>query len=611
MPPMACEDETTGSQRTQKQSNMSNENKLQLAEYGSIAAVELGESQLSQDNNHVNGTIRSSKKFSPALIGCLIMAVAALVLLASPIYVDEEGARVNIVWAYGQRIHRHEKEHDQNVPLFYDDQIVDHFSRDGEGIDSFWTHRYYKGTKHFGGPGYPIFLIVGGEGPLDNGMLYPFVADVLAKKFKAAVVQAEHRFYGTSSPVVNGTVAELLQLLTPQQAIADMLRLVNVHLRESDFRGCSRDRSSPKYCPLITVGGSYPGFLSAMFRFLHPDVVDAAYASAAPLNMYAQRTDPNVFYDIVTSAAEKASPGCPAAVKATLTDLVNTIMNSSSVQDAASKVGVCADSIPSHIATKEDLGDTLVQLVSFTFASDNSGAYPPGPQTDLFKTCQVFQNNQLDSVERYKAFLDRKLVLSVEFDKNCELKPELCDPVEELKAIREENGGRECYDLDYSFPDAPPSDLVGGVLDSYDDGTMWEFQTCTTVIFLAGCSESSMFPARNASYEHLTKDCRDNFGVTPRPRELADKWGFDDLVNRGASRILFTNGVQDMWAGGSIMTDLSDSLLALNFENGAHHSDLNHHGPDENDTPDITAGYVEIASILGNWIDEIKAESRN
>jgi lysosomal Pro-X carboxypeptidase len=285
-------------------------------------------------------------------------------------------------------------------------------------------------------------------------------------------------------------------------------------------------------------------------------------------------------------------------------------LNATSVEDAASKVGVCADSIPSHISTQEELSDSLVQLASFTLASENSAAYPPGPDTDLFKTCQVFQDTRLDFIGRFKAFMDRVLVEGIEGDKNCELNPELCDPIEELKSIREGNGGRECFDLGAEFPDAPPSNLVGGVLDSYDDGTMWEFQTCTTVIFLAGFSETSLFPARNASYEDLTKDCLDSFGVTPRPRELADMWGFDDLVNRGASRILFTNGVQDMWAGGSIMTNLSDSLLALNFENGAHHSDLNHRGPADSDTADIKAGYVAITDILGNWIDEIMAESR-
>ena len=587
---------------------MSSKTTNQLAKYGAISVVELG---MPLEVEHDKSTEGCHNQVSRAWLGCLFLALVAIVLITAPSFVDEDSTRANIVWAYGQRHHHHHHHHDPNTPLYYNEQIVDHFSQDGEGLGSFWTHRYYLSTEYFGGPGSPIFLIVGGEGPLNNGMLYPFVTEVLAKKFEAAVVQAEHRFYGTSSPVVNATVPELLQLLTPQQAIADMLRLVNVYLRESEFRGCSQHRSSPDYCPLITVGASYPGFLSAMFRFLHPDVVDAAYASAAPLNMYAQRTDPNIFYDIVTSASERASPGCPAAVKSTLLDIVKIILGSSSVQEAASRVGFCDDTIPSHIASKEDLKFAMVRLASVTFASDNSASYPPGPNTNLYKVCQVFQNPELDSVGRYKAFLDRRRMEQVEYSKNCDAHPELCDPVEILKAVRMKNDGRACYNLDSSFPDPPTQDKVGGILEYYDEGAMWEFQTCTNVIFLAGFSDASMFPAHNATYEELTRGCQQNLGVTPRPRELADIWGFDDLIRRGASRILFTNGEQDMWAGGSIMTDLSDSVLALNFENGAHHSDLNHHGPSDNDTPDIKAGYRQIEAILGNWIDEIKDESKS
>mmetsp|Transcript_16277 Transcript_16277/g.23639 ORF Transcript_16277/g.23639 Transcript_16277/m.23639 type:complete len:137 (+) Transcript_16277:745-1155(+) len=37
------------------------------------------------------------------------------------------------------------------------------------------------------------------------------------------------------------------------------------------------------------LGGSYPGFLSAMMRFLHPGVVDIGYASSAPLPLYVPR----------------------------------------------------------------------------------------------------------------------------------------------------------------------------------------------------------------------------------------------------------------------------------------------------------------------------------
>jgi pimeloyl-ACP methyl ester carboxylesterase len=580
----------------------------QLPRYGSVAS--LSDSSIRDRRNDDDSPFRT---YTPLFVGFLVMSMIGVVILVSPNIMDKNVSPFSLAsidHEYQSSHHRHHKhDHDPDVALFYDKQIVDHFSRDGEGLKSYWKHRYYKSMKYFGGPGSPIFLIVGGEGALDNGMLYPFVSDILAKKFNAAVVQVEHRFYGRSKPVENATVPELLQLLTPQQAMADMLRLVNVYLRESDFQGCSLDRMSRKYCPIITVGGSYPGFLSAMFRFLHPDVIDAAYASAAPLYMYAQRTDPNVFYDIVTSAAERASPGCPAAVKSTLLDVMDTILGAASVLEAVALVGACEDSIPDHIKTPKDLSDALIQMTSYTFANDNSGCYPPGPQTDLFKNCQVFQNPNIDSLGKMRIFFDRVLIEDLEANKGCEDATVRCDEAEELQIIRKSHGNRTCFDLAAQFPDSPDSEVVGGVLNSYDEGTMWEFQTCTTIIFLAGFSNHSMFPAHNASYEDLTKECLESFGITPRPRELADMWGFDDLVARGASRILFTNGAQDMWAGGSILTNLTDTLLALNFENGAHHSDLSHQGPTESDTPDIMAGYEQISEILANWLEEIMAGS--
>jgi hypothetical protein len=75
--------------------------------------------------------------------------------------------------------------HDENEACFYHEQHVDHFS-DDDASSSTWSNRYYKSTNYFRGPGHPIFLVVGGEGALDNGMLYPFVTQHLAPRFGAA-----------------------------------------------------------------------------------------------------------------------------------------------------------------------------------------------------------------------------------------------------------------------------------------------------------------------------------------------------------------------------------------------------------------------------------------
>ena len=79
--------------------------------------------------------------------------------------------------------------HDENEACFYGEQLVDHFSSNNDNTSTSsttWSNRYYKSTNYFRGPGHPIFLVVGGEGALDNGMLYPFVTQHLAPRFGAA-----------------------------------------------------------------------------------------------------------------------------------------------------------------------------------------------------------------------------------------------------------------------------------------------------------------------------------------------------------------------------------------------------------------------------------------
>mmetsp|Transcript_4541 Transcript_4541/g.6545 ORF Transcript_4541/g.6545 Transcript_4541/m.6545 type:complete len:597 (-) Transcript_4541:1298-3088(-) len=516
------------------------------------------------------------------------------------------------------------EDHDMNEALFYEEQLVDHFDEDDSNSrGKYWKHRYYKSMKYFGGAGSPIFLVIGGEGALNNGMLYPFVTEVLAKKFGAAVVQPEHRFYGPYQPMEYGTATnqDLLQLLTPQQAMADMIRLVQVQLRSSgsDLADCSMDRSSPDYCPLITIGASYPGFLSAMFRIVYRDIVDAAYASSAPLLMYAQVVpDNNIYYDIVTAAAERASPGCAHSVRATLTEVVQEVKDASSLEEATRLVGICSSKefFPKEITSQQQLADQLALMAVYGFANYDMGCYPPSNKTAMYKICQAFQDPELNSLDTMKSYFRSKLVQEWQEENECDLVAKECTLEDEQAFLEETYKGRDCYDLRLDVEDNEAEDNDNKVQEfdgmPYDDMKSWDFQACTNIIFRCGTSASSMFPEHPATYEELNADCAKQYGsdVVPRPTELVELWGFDDLLAINATRILFTNGLQDMWSGGSYLEDLSDSLLAINLENGAHHSDLTHEAPGPNDTEDIQQGHEQIQVILGKWIEEIKEESK-
>jgi len=486
-------------------------------------------------------------------------------------------------------------DHDEDEELFYADQLVDHF----DGSTDTWDNRYYASSRYFGGPGHPIFMVVGGEGSLEK-MLYPFVNEHLAFHFGAAVVQIEHRFYGPYQPLPNATVEELTELLTPQQAMADMVRLTK-HFK--DELGCGGyDRTSPEYCPVVSVGGGYPGFLSAMFRLAHGDFVDVAYASSAPLKLYDQSAPQEVYYDTVTRAAERLSPGCADAVRSALVEAEEAIMASPSVESAVRAMNMCVDSIPEYIHDLDTLRQDVMMAVAFSFADFDMGAYPPSEELGMHRACRVFQDaagGHYTSVQRVADFFTL-VGEDEEFEKKY---PQF---------VGEE--GTPCFDLSIFLPDGPnariaTSDWSGS--GGGNDGKMWEFQLCTTLVEPIGISEESMFPYRTWTYDDLTEYCQLRYGegIVPQPLALVRDLGFDDLVKSNASRIIFTNGKQDMWSGASYVEDVSDTILALNFENGAYHSDLSHVGPSDTDTEDIREGFAGITDILGRWLGEIKVEA--
>ena len=516
--------------------------------------------------------------------------------------------------------------HDMNTPLFYEKQLIDHY---GDDSMKHWKHRYYKSTEHWRGPGWPILLVVGGERAMNNGMLYPFVTDVLAKRFSAAVIQAEHRFYGPYQPLkFPSSIANKLELFTPAQAMEDMRRLVMIGLRENgqDFVDCSPHRSSKSYCPLVTVGASYSGFLSAMFRLLHSDVVDMAYASSAPLLMYGQITDNREYYNMLTRAVDRTIPGCAHAVKSTLLEVTRLIRNLTSVNDAALAIGVCdGKNLPVAFYTTKDLANGLNRMIANAFVNNNAGVYKSGYNV-LYKVCQPFQDITMNSVDRIKAYFIEQAIADYENSNSCEVSSyssNICHKRAKEKYLKDMIEGK-CKDMRPDIGPGPYYDrgnrnkltkFDGRV---YDDQDSYKFQTCTNLISLSSRGNESMFPNHLTTYDEVTRDCHHTYGPEIgkiRPTELVDMWHFAPakaFVNTGVSRIIFVNGMNDMWSKGAYSENVSDTVLVVNMINAKHHSDLTYTNikyNEEHDTEDVKDAKEKIAYILETWLQAVKLEA--
>lgn len=82
----------------------------------------------------------------------------------------------------------------------------------------------------------------------------------------------------------------------------------------------------------------------------------------------------------------------------------------------------------------------------------------------------------------------------------------------------------------------------------------------------------------------------------------AEFWGMDI---KGTSNIIFSNGLLDPLHRASPLESLSDSLIAIQIAEGAHHLDLRSANPA--DPPSVRyARYLEIKEIM-KWIEQAKS----
>jgi hypothetical protein len=410
---------------------------------------------------------------------------------------------------------------------------------------------------------------MGGEGDIapSTGIYYPFIIQ-LAAQFGALVVEPEHRFYGESQPFPQYST-QTLQLLTAQQALADTARFIQY---------IKAEYKSPN-SPVLTIGGSYPGWLSAMMRIRYPEVVDFAYAASAPMRFYSQDVQQYAYYEVITKSAEKASPGCAASVRSMLATLL-----ASDKPTIIKNLELCSP-LPDYI--QQDPVSTMINeinmVVMYTFATLNMENYPP-PNTSLKTACDAIK-------------------MSVGSGNNWEA---LGTFLRGYSTTSLKRSNADCYNLTNQLPAGNNATITSGDWSGVGNGingANWDFETSTLLVEQIGTNgQTDMFLPREFTLDWLTQHSKIRFNTVPHPTLLADLWGFGDLKKIGTSFIIFTNGLNDGWSAGGVMEPIPEKdIFVLNMPNGAHHSDLAH-SIIMNDTPDVFAVKATITQIIGNWL---------
>nr|GEW67240.1 lysosomal Pro-X carboxypeptidase [Tanacetum cinerariifolium] len=116
---------------------------------------------------------------------------------------------------------------------------------------------------------------------------------------------------------------------------------------------------------------------------------------------------------------------------------------------------------------------------------------------------------------------------------------------------------------------------------------------------------SSMFPEWEYNFTSYAEECWDEFHVIPKPTWITTQFGGHNhrsVLQTFGSNIIFSNGLLDPWSGGGVLENISDSIVALVTEKGAHHLDLR--GATADDPDWLVEQRASKIKIIDGWIGD-------
>jgi len=179
-------------------------------------------------------------------------------------------------------------------------QTLDHFTPDDKRT---FNQRYFYNDSFWDNKNGPCFLFICGEArcnpPTKRGYPMQVCQDLNCNFFVL-----EHRFYGDSQPMPDWS-ADSLKYLNSTQALAD----INNFIKTTDAALVAKYGGQPRNW--VTIGGSYPGALSAWFKNQYPDTAKVAWSSSGVILPIRNFVDFDM--DIYQSTLRSGS-ACPAAI---------------------------------------------------------------------------------------------------------------------------------------------------------------------------------------------------------------------------------------------------------------------------------------------------------
>ncbi|CAD5228722.1 unnamed protein product [Bursaphelenchus okinawaensis] len=261
-------------------------------------------------------------------------------------------------------------------------QIVDHFD---DNNDQTFTQYFYLNEKYYKEGG-PLFLFIGGEGPLGTKYAYDEQVPLVmhAKEVNAAIYAVEHRYYGDSTLTKDLSVPNLKYLIS-RQALEDLAYFIKTINEAKGYK-------NPKW---ITFGGSYAGALSAWFRKLYPDLTVGTIGSSGPV-------EAKVDYFEYMQVVANSTSACKDKIK----EGIDTIQKQ--ITSVEGRKLINDKLVPCDPRRKFD-AEYIEAYDEMEFFSDLVGQFmgavqynKHGPKSEINQICKIWNNDNYDVYRKFK-----------------------------------------------------------------------------------------------------------------------------------------------------------------------------------------------------------------
>ncbi|ETV96398.1 hypothetical protein H310_10551 [Aphanomyces invadans] len=382
----------------------------------------------------------------------------------------------------------------------YTKAVVDHFAP--VSATKYWNQRYFINDEFWAGERFPVFLYIGGEGPLTATALSKrnYIHE-LAQQHRALLVGVEHRFYGTSYPTPNMTT-DNLRYLSSQQALFDLAR---IHAYLTDVYGLQRSA-------WVAFGGSYPGALAAWFKLKYPHLVRGSVASSAPL---VAKENFEEYMEVVGSGLRYFGGGdCYRAVENAITSFHALVTDSSDASKATleRRFKPCTP-------RRNEFDDSVLESSVMSLFQDVAQYNDEKGGLTLTDVCRIFTNQTADSLTQLETFVglqNPKSCLDSSFQGSAN------GTVEVLRDVR---------------------------FNGHTSARQWFYQTCNEFgYFQTTTSARSPFVAlKTQTLQNVGLEvCKRVFGIETSP-DIARTNNYYGALGIDVDNVVFPSGTIDPW----------------------------------------------------------------